>query len=416
MTSARNLSFRQSLVAALLAVVSCCASQAVAQTYGIDFRNTLMPASGGMAGTSVAAPQDMISAVNGNAAALTQFQETRVTIGGAFAEATFDISQNQPLPSLGVQPYAAKSTTPGAVVPAIGAVMEIPNLPRRTVIGLGVFGSAGSGVGFEQVPESNGTSSYLLLLEFAPSVAVEVTDKLSVGGTMFIGDGYLSGPFVGTSPMTNAYSLKAGLGLNYELGDATHLGAFWQSTQAFRFQNATILFNQDRAATVNIGLPQTVGLGISNQALLDGRLLLAADALYLNWKSAALLQNIYQDQWAMQLGMQYQASARTKLRLGYALAGNPIDHSVGRSLGGVPVPGGVPAVKYLQAQYAVVNPHRLTGGVGIEDVLPGLDLDAFAGGMFPANEVLSGATSTNLASYWIGLGLTWHFDRSRRQG
>lgn len=416
MTSARHLSFGQSLVAVLLAVISCCASQAVAQTYGIDFRNTLMPASGGMAGTSVAAPQDMISAVNGNAAALTQFQETRVTIGGAFAEATFDISQTQPLPSLGVQPYAAKSTTPGAVVPAIGAVMEIPDLPRRTVIGLGVFGSAGSGVGYEQVPESNGTSSYLLLLEFAPSVAVEVTEKLSVGGTMFIGDGYLSGPFVGTSPMTNAYSLKAGLGLSYELGDATHLGAFWQSTQAFRFQNATILFNQDRAATVNIGLPQTVGLGISNQALFDGRLLLAADALYLNWKSAALLQNIYQDQWAMQLGMQYQASARTKLRLGYALAGNPIDHSVGRSLGGVPVPGGIPAVKYLQAQYAVVNPHRLTGGVGIEDVLPGLDLDAFAGGMFPANEVLSRATSTNLASYWIGLGLTWHFDRSRRQG
>jgi len=385
----------------------CSPSVATAQLYGIDFRNTLMPASGGMAGTSVAAPQDMISAVNGNAAALTQFQETRVTIGGAFAEATYDLSQTQAVPSLGVLPYAAKSSTPGVVVPAVGAVMEIPEMPLRTVVGLGVFGGAGSGVGFEQVPESNGTSSYLLLLEFAPSVAVEITDRLSVGGSMLIGDGYLSGPFVGSSPMSNAYSLRAGLGLGYELGEATRLGAYWQSTQAFRFQNAAILYGQTQATTVNIGLPQTVGLGISNQALLDGRLLLAADAIFLNWDTAALLQNIYKDQWVMQLGLQYQANQRTKLRLGYALAGNPIDETVGTSLAGVPVPGGVPAVKYLQGQYAVVNPHRFTGGVGITDLLPGLDLDLFAGGMFPASESLGSNTQTSLKSYWIGLGLTW---------
>jgi long-chain fatty acid transport protein len=61
---------------------------------------------------------------------------------------------------------------------------------------------------------SNATSSYLLLLEFAPSVAMELTERLSLGATMFIGDGYASWPFVGTSGMTNDYALRGGVGLD----------------------------------------------------------------------------------------------------------------------------------------------------------------------------------------------------------
>jgi hypothetical protein len=31
--------------------------------------------------------------------------------------------------------------------------------------------------------------------------------------------------------------------------------------------------------------------------------------------------------------------------------------------------------------------------------------------MFPATEFLGDATRIDISSYWIGLGLTWHFDR-----
>ena len=70
-------------LALLLLLMIVAAAPAHAQLYGIDFRNTLMPASGGMAGTSVAAPQDFLSAINGNAAALAQFEGTHFTIAGA---------------------------------------------------------------------------------------------------------------------------------------------------------------------------------------------------------------------------------------------------------------------------------------------------------------------------------------------
>jgi long-chain fatty acid transport protein len=371
-----------------------------------------MPASGGMAGTSVAAPQDFLSAINANPAALTQYKGTHFTIGGAFAEATVDLEQKAAVPLLGVGAFSAKSSTPGAIVPAIGVAQEVDGLPLPTTVGLAVLGAAGGGSSYVQEPASNATSSYLLLLEFAPSVAVELTERLSIGATMFIGDGYASGPFVGTSGMTNAYALRGGFGLDYALGDATWLGAYYQSTQAFRFENEAVLFSERQPRDVDMGLPQQVGMGIANESLLDGRLLLAADALYLDWRSAALFNNIYRGQWVMQLGSQYRATDRVKLRLGYALAQNPIDESVGTRIGPVEVPGGVPAVKYLQAQFAIVNEHRMAAGIGVSDLLMrGLDFDAFAGGMFPAGESLGSDTYVSVKSYWLGVGFTWHFDQ-----
>lgn len=384
---------------------------ASAQMYGIDFRNTLMPASGGMAGTSVASPQDFLSAINGNAAALTQYQGTHFTVGGAFVGPTVRLSQSEPIPLLGVEPFSQKSSTPGAVVPAIGVSQELDGLSVPTTVGLAVLGAAGGGSSYVQDPASNGSSSYLLFLEFAPSLAVQLTERLSVGATMFIGDGFASGPFVGTSTMTNAYALRGGVGIDYLMGDATRLGAYYQSTQAFRFQNEAILFNQSRPITVDMGLPQTVGLGISNEALLDRRLLLAADALFLDWDSAALFKSIYRPQWVMQLGGQYRATDRLKIRAGYALAENPIDGSFGDTIGPVVVPGGVKSVKYLQSQFAIVNQHRISAGFGYSDLMPGLDFDAFAGGMFPATQLLGDATRVDISSYWIGIGFTWHFDR-----
>ncbi len=397
---------------AALVVVLVSAGSAAAQTYGIDFRNTLMPASGGMAGTSVAAPQDFLSAINANPAALTQYKGTHFTIGGAFAEATVDLEQKAAVPLLGVAAFSAKSSTPGAIVPAIGVAQEVDGLPVPTTVGLAVLGAAGGGSSYVQEPASNATSSYLLLLEFAPSVAVELTERLSIGATMFIGDGYASGPFVGTSGMTNAYALRGGFGLDYALGDATWLGAYYQTTQAFRFENEAVLFSERQPRDVDMGLPQQVGMGIANESLLDGRLLLAADALYLDWRSAALFNNIYRGQWVMQLGSQYRATDRVKLRLGYALAQNPIDESVGTRIGPVEVPGGVPAVKYLQSQFAIVNEHRMAAGIGVSDLLMrGLDFDAFAGGMFPAGESLGSDTYVSVKSYWLGVGFTWHFDQ-----
>src|SRR5262249_40679361 len=95
------------VVVALIAVIA--GGSAQAQSFGVDLRNTLMPASGGMAGTSIAAPQDLVSAVNANAAALTQYHGTQFTLGGAFVGSTFNLEQTVAAPAIGVDPFSAKS-------------------------------------------------------------------------------------------------------------------------------------------------------------------------------------------------------------------------------------------------------------------------------------------------------------------
>ncbi len=376
-----------------------------------------MPASGGMAGTSVAAPQDCVSAINGNPAAMTQFKGSHMTLGGGWAESTFDLTQSVPAPGIGVDPFSDKSTVPGSVVPAIGVTQELKGFSVPVFVGLGFVGAAGAGTNFVNAPESNGSASYLLMLEAIPSVAVELTDNLSVGGSMFIGDGFSSGPFVGTSKMTNAYSLRGGCGINYATSQRSWIGAYYLSTQEFRFHDQVIPFRPPPATgvprTVNIGLPQQVGFGWASERFMDNRLLLAVDALYFDWDSAALFGDIYNNSWALQMGAQYSSKRNIKLRCGYALAENPMDTSLITSIDGI-TPGGIPSVDYIQAQFSVPNVHRISGGAGME-IYPHINLDVFAGGMFPATQTLGG-TRVDLVSYWLGFGLTWHFDPCSDRG
>jgi hypothetical protein len=135
--------------------------------------------------------------------------------------------------------------------------------------------------------------------------------------------------------------------------------------------------------------------------------------LYLNWSNADLFRDIYRNQWVLQVGTQYRVNDRVRLRLGYALAEDPVDPNVGTSVAGIPVPGGIPSVKYLQAQFAVVNQHRFAAGLGVSDVLPCWDFDAFAGGMFEASQSLGNFTNVSVESYFLGVGFTWRYDRGR---
>ena len=101
-----------------------------------------------------------------------------------------------------------------------------------------------------------------------------------------------------------------------------------------------------------------------------------------------------------------------KLRAGYVWAQNPLRTPPAGVVSGITPMGLVEAVQYLQAQFAVINQHRISGGVGITDMLPGVDMDLFAGGAFKDSQQL-GATGVELYTYWIGFGMTWHFDGAK---
>lgn len=184
---------------------------------------------------------------------------------------------------------------------------------------------------------------------------------------------------------------------------------YYQTKKNFNFDDA-VVFRDGTVSNVKFDHPANVGWGVADSSLLDGRLLLAADVLYKIHSDADFLKAIYKDQWVLQLGTQYALTPRTRFRLGYAYNENPMRDASSVSVGGVTLPDGVPALRYIQGQFAAVSQHRMTGGVGIQDIMPGVDLDMFAGGMFKGSEQFA-STNASVESYWVGLGATWRFGR-----
>ena len=394
------------------------ATEARAQSFGVELHNTLMPASGAMAGTSLARPQDLQSAINANPATLTQFRGSQFSFGGAWAEPTYDLAYDGSVPALnalGLSAFDAKSGAPGSAMGNIGVTQDFTSFGMPATLGIGLLSASGASGEWRAVAGSNGTTVSLTILDIVLGLGVDLTEKLSAGASLSLGTGFMDGPWIGATANATAYGLRGRLGLDYDLTDWTSLGFYYQTKQHFAFEDNIRFPIPGPAGDVyldtNVELPQNIGLGIANNRLCDGRLLLAMDALYKQWTDTDLFGALYHDQWVIQLGTQYTLG-RMRLRLGYAWAENPLREDVGQSAGGIIPPGGSPVIEYVQSTLAVVNEHRISAGVGVSDLLPGVDFDLFAGGMFGAKqEFANGAVVASLESYWLGAGLTWHFGR-----
>ena len=405
------------IIVAAIAIAACIGftSPIRAQSLGVELHNSLMPASGGMGGVSIARPQDLTSAVNANPATLTQFQGTQFTFGGGWAEPTFNLTQTSNIPIVGpnplVEPFSAKSTAPGVPVGNIGLTQDLSELGLPVTLGMGFVTSAGAMIDFRQVPESHGTNAGLAIFNMPAMVGVDITERFSLGAGVGFGIAFFDGPFVGVGGMTPDYALRGTAGANYRLGDATTFGAYYQTQQSYRFDNAFLLSLQNSTPLdVNMDLPENIGIGVANSSLLDGALLLGIDVIYKLYNEAALFNNIYDNQLAVQVGSQYTIG-RVKLRAGYVWAENPIDQTPGPNLGGIIQPGDLPVVRYSQGLLAVTCQHRMSCGIGVADVLPGVDFDLMAGGMLRDTEQLGNFTTTSVQGYWVGMGLTWQFGR-----
>jgi long-chain fatty acid transport protein len=342
---------------------------------------------------------------------LTQFAGAQFLFGGAWVEPTFKLDQSGPIPPI-IQPFSATAENQGLTAANIGVSQDLSALGMPATFGMAFVTNAAGGVDFRQVPASNGTNSVLEVFEVTAALGLDLTERLSAGASLSMGIALFDGPFVGIGGTSYDYALRSNVGLNYDLGPATSFGAYYQTKQNFSFKNAIELelgggvFQQ--ALDVDMGLPDNVGLGVANSSLLDGQLLLALDVLFKQWDNADLFRSIYQNQWVAQLGAQL-TRGRVKYRLGYAYAENPLAVVPDTTIGGIPLPRLTAEARYVQAQMAITNRHRISGGVGIEDILPNVDFDTFAGGMFDDSQQLGPLTSTSLDSWWIGAGLTWRF-------
>ncbi|MGI9455869.1 MAG: OmpP1/FadL family transporter [Aeoliella sp.] len=395
--------------------------EADAQGFGAELHATMMPASGGMAGASVALPQDLQSALASNPATLTQFKGTQFSFSGGWTEPTVNIDNDANLPNAGIVPYSDKSGAPGVALGNIGVTQDYSAFGMPVTFGLGLLAGSGLGVDFRDAVgdgaepnASNGTSALLQGLNIGASAGVELTDRLSLGAQMIVTSATLDGPFAGLGAAVPAYGLRGNLGVAYALGDHTHLGFYWLTRQSFRFDDAVLLQtspgNFATAQDINLDLPETFGWGIANDRLMCGRLLLAGDILYKRYSKTDLFGSLWDDQFVLQAGAQYRLTRKIRVRMGYAYAENIMRDLPSSSVGGVLPPDALNGLQYVQAQFPAINEHRISGGVGVENFFPGVDFDLFAGGMFDTDDQF-GQTAVSVESYWIGMGMTWRFGR-----
>lgn len=391
------------LVLAVLGSIS--AKNACAQAFGVELHNNLMPASAGMGGASLARPQDIQSSLGGNPATLAQHEGTQFSFGGAWVEPTINIDNDANI-GANITPYQGKSSRPGSVVGNIAVTEDLREFGLPATVGIGLLTASGLGSNFRQFVQSNGTTAELAVLQMASGVGVNVTDQLAIGAEIALGSATMDGPFTYNTAATPDYALRASLGLSYDATRCTTIGLWWMTEQQFKFDNFVQIGGPGNPfRQVSVSLPTTYGIGIANQRFMDGRLLLAIDFKHLDWSSTDFFGALWEDQFVMQLGAQLTTWRCYKLRAGYTYTENLTRDITPPTIGGVTPQAGI---DYFQALFPAINQHRFTFGVGVPDVIGGMHVDLFAGGM-PKSSERTGTTGSSVASYWIGLGMSWQF-------
>ena len=186
------------------------------------------------------------------------------------------------------------------------------------------------------------------------------------------------------------------------------MGAYYQTKQAFTFDNAVLLANETIRRDVDLDLPQNLGFGIANRTLMDGRLLVGVEVLYKLWNEADLFAALYDNQWVIQVGGQYTAAG-----IGCGLipwAENPLDSTPDVNAG---ASSWIRCPRCLTRKGCWRSPARTASRR-----VSGSSMSCPAS-TWIFTPVACSATRSRSAtsrrrpssSYWVGAGLTWRFGR-----
>lgn len=387
------------------------------------------PIARAMGGVGIAAPQDAISAVFANPAAMC------FTPGCAYSEVNFAGTLFMPHPHSsvniqGVGQYSAKAKQNAYAIPAIGLSVPIDPETRRWRFGLAAYGATGLGVdyrgtGLDQnfpgtsYPLAQGTFTSLMIMKFAPSISYQITPNLSAGAALDIDYATLD-LGNGSSP---AYGFGGQFGVIYRPAPKWSLGAIYFTRQDMNFANVVQTGSQT-CHGLELDSPQEAGIGIS-RTFMDGRLLIEADGKYINWSSADGYKDFgWQDQWVAGLGVQF-AALRKKLflRAGYNYGSNPVKAHNGwgkTSTSGHNIQGmSFPDYYYESFRtigFPAIVEHHITCGIGYA-FSETFEIDAaythaFENNVTEQGQYMGGPTaniSSSLSEDSVDFGLTWRY-------
>lgn len=233
-------------------------------------------------------------------------------------------------------------------------------------VGIGFFSQGGAGAVFKHINTPFGSndemSSLFAIAKVTPGLGCQVTDKLSIGGSISLVYASIEQKFFYHTPPAGsfagfenkgAYAVRLGfkIGTQYKLNDQWTLGASYTEKTALPMTGGTAKFNfgsngiakYDKLSIKGFALPREVAIGAAFKASPD--LLLSAKINWINWADAindvtttwqdtantsapASMVSINQQDWHNQivyaLGAAYTYDEKTTLYAGYNYGKNPV--------------------------------------------------------------------------------------------
>jgi long-chain fatty acid transport protein len=291
------------------------------------------PIARSMGGVGIAAPQDAISAVFANPAAMCfgpYCPGTEVNFGGTLFMPKVDAKV-----TVGGNVISADSDKKVYAIPAIGLSVPITNNWR---FGLAAYGVSGLGVDYRntaidnprfydfgpmgQFPLVAGEYTQLQIMKFSPSVSFAPSDRFSLGLGIHIDYANLDL----RSGSSFNYGIGAQLGAIYKLTDAITIGATYVTPQEVNHKEVIKLDPSQPAGDLKLESPQHFGLGLSFEPI-KNTLLIEVDGRWINWANATGYKGSdfdWKDQWVFAIGAQFKPTKQLALRAGYNYANNPV--------------------------------------------------------------------------------------------
>jgi long-chain fatty acid transport protein len=325
------------------------------------------PINRSMGGASTAAPLDSIGALYWNPATTSGLPSNEMAFGAEMLFPQARLSSSLALGSLGggLPPLGLSGSDRSEegvfVLPSVGLVYRPDN--SVWTFGLGMFVPAGFAINYPgsstnplltpAPPNGFGfgpTTAVYEVFQIAPTMACQLTDRLSIGGGPLLDVASLDfDPGLVFSPNANGsfspathtrYAWGAGfqLGLYYALENGWQFGTSFKSPQWFEsFQfNSTDAKGRQRDVHFLLDNPMICSVGGAYTGF--ERWTLASDMRFIDYHntngfnktgfdSTGALRGLGWDSlFVLALGAQYQLTEPLSLRLGYTFNTNPIDH------------------------------------------------------------------------------------------
>ncbi len=362
--------YRLLLLIIVTLFVSCVTNSVQAQTGHI--LDAVGPVNQSMGGAGTAMPLEAMGALHWNPASITGLKRSEIDF-------SFQIFASQTKLSSSVQPGAFGGGAPAGLlsgqstsdtgispIPSFAFVFRYP--PSRWTYGISGFGIGGFGADYPsstsnpiltpQPPNGFGFGavySNFQLLQITPTIAYELTDRLSFGvglnadwATLAVapfsaaipddanGNGFRTYP--DGSRGDTVWGIGVQLGLYYENEETgLHLGASLKSPQwlqTFKINSEDEL-GANRTIEFDLDYPLVASLGVGYSGI--KRWKFATDVRFINYKETSGFETAgfdangavtgfgWQNIFVFATGAQYQVTPRFSVRAGYTFNENPIN-------------------------------------------------------------------------------------------